>query len=321
MKVGVLTSGGDSPGMNACIRAIVRIGIARGLDIYGIYGGLQGLLDKRFEQMKARSVSNIVHRGGTCLTTGRSEEFREEEGQKKAARILKEEGFTGLFALGGNGTMHGMTKLQRYWDGQIIGLPGTIDNDVYGTDYSIGFDTAVNNAVSAIDKIRDTAQSFDRVFLIEVMGRDSGAIATHVGIACGAEIIIIPETTTDIEEVAAKINAGKRRGKTFAFIVVAEGDEEGDAAEIKRKLSGKIVEDCRISVLGYIQRGGNPSHFDRVLATKLGAHAVDCFFKGESGVMVGEIAGKLSATPLIDTISKKKVVDIYLLGLVDALSI
>ncbi|MDF1541195.1 MAG: 6-phosphofructokinase, partial [Candidatus Thorarchaeota archaeon] len=207
MKVGILTSGGDSPGMNAAIRAVVRVGLSRGHEMVGIMGGLQGLLDRLFVKMEARSVANIIHRGGTLLTTGRSKEFRTEEGQKKAATILEEEEFGALVAIGGNGTMQGMDKLQQFWMGQIIGLPGTIDNDIYGIDYSIGFDTAVNNAIEAVDKIRDTAQAFDRFFLIEVMGRESGAIALDVGISCGAEAILVPETSTDLKAIAANITA------------------------------------------------------------------------------------------------------------------
>ena len=209
MKVGILTSGGDSPGMNAAIRATVRVGITKGYTMIGIMGGLQGLLDKLFVKMQARSVANIIHRGGTLLTTGRSKEFRTTEGQKKAARILEEEGFGALVAIGGNGTMQGMDKLRKCWAGQILGLPGTIDNDVYGTDYSIGFDTAVNNAIDAVDKIRDTAQAFDRFFLIEVMGRHSGAIALNVGISCGAEAILVPETPTDLQAIAKDIIEGR----------------------------------------------------------------------------------------------------------------
>lgn len=320
MKIGILTSGGDSPGMNAAIRALVRVGISKGNEMIGIMGGLQGLLDKLFVRMEARSVANIIHRGGTLLTTGRSKEFRTEEGQKKAARILQEEDFDALVAIGGNGTMQGMDKLQNFWKGQIIGLPGTIDNDVFGTDYSIGFDTAVNNAIEAVDKIRDTAQAFDRFFLIEVMGRHSGAIALHVGISCGAEGILVPETPTDLKALSADIIAGRKRGKNFAFIIVAEGDEEGDAMEISRKMSSMVGEECRVSVLGYIQRGGNPTRQDRILATKLGGYAIDSILKGETGVLVGETRGELSLTPFAET-SKPKGLDDYLLNLVDNLSI
>ncbi len=320
MKIGILTSGGDSPGMNAAIRAITRVGISRGYEMWGIMGGLQGLLDRLFVRMEARSVANIIHRGGTYLTTGRSKEFRTEEGQKKAARILDEEEFGALIAIGGNGTMQGMDKLQKFWSGQIIGLPGTIDNDVYGTDYSIGFDTAVNNAIEAVDKIRDTAQAFDRFFLIEVMGRHSGAIALDVGISCGAEAILVPETKTDLKKIAEDIVAGRKRGKNFAFIIVAEGDEEGDAMEISKKLSKLVGEECRVSVLGYIQRGGNPTRQDRILATKLGGFAIECIAKGETGVLLGVIKEELAMTPFADT-TKTKGLDNSLLELVEELSI
>ncbi|MHA1481156.1 MAG: ATP-dependent 6-phosphofructokinase [Candidatus Thorarchaeota archaeon] len=321
MKIGVLTSGGDSPGMNACIRAIIRIGICNEFEMVGIFGGLQGLLDKCFVKMNARSVANILHRGGTILTTGRSEEFRTKEGQKKAARVLEEEGIGGLIAIGGNGTMQALDKLQKYWSGQILGLPGTIDNDVYGTDYSIGFDTAVNNAIEAVDKIRDTAQAFDRLFLIEVMGRDSGDIALHVGISCGAEAIIIPETPTDIDALANGIIASRRRGKSFVFIIVAEGDEEGNASVISKKIHELIEEKGRISILGYIQRGGNPTRMDRVLATRLGAYSIKCLVNGKTGILVGEVGCQLTETPFKKSFSTKKEIDKELLGLVEHLSI
>ncbi|MHA1909022.1 MAG: ATP-dependent 6-phosphofructokinase [Candidatus Thorarchaeota archaeon] len=320
MKVGILTSGGDSPGMNAAIRAVVRVGITKGYTMVGIMGGLQGLLDKLFVQLEARSVANILHRGGTLLTTGRSKEFRTTKGQKKAAKILEEEGFGALVAIGGNGTMQGMDKLQKFWTGQIVGLPGTIDNDIFGTDFSIGFDTAVNNAIDAVDKIRDTAQAFDRFFLIEVMGRHSGDIALNVGISCGAEAILVPETPTDLNKISNDIIEGRKRGKSFAFVIVAEGDEEGDAMEISRKMSAMVGEDCRVSVLGYIQRGGNPTRQDRILATKLGAYAIDCLTKGETGMLLGEVKGELAMTPFADT-TKPKGLDNYLIGLVDSLSI
>ncbi len=321
MKIGVLTSGGDSPGMNAAVRAIVRVGICKDLKPWGIVGGLQGILDEKFQLMEARSVANVIHRGGTVLTTGRSKEFRTEEGQKKAARILQEHNFHALVAIGGNGTMQALEALSKFWDGLLIGLPGTIDNDVYGTDFTIGFDTAVNNAIDAVDKIRDTAQSFDRIFLIEVMGRHSGDIAIHVGVSCGAEAILVPETETNIESLARSIIENRRRGKNFAFVIVAEGDEAGDAMEISRKMSGLVGENCRVSVLGYIQRGGNPTRQDRILATKLGAYAVECIKAGKSGVMLGEIAGKFVETPFVDTYSKGRDVDTYLLGLIEYLSI
>ncbi|TFG32175.1 ATP-dependent 6-phosphofructokinase, partial [Candidatus Thorarchaeota archaeon] len=202
MKIAILTSGGDAPAMNAAIRAVTRIGIHRNCEIFGVFGGLQGILDEQIHELNSRSVSRILHRGGTFLTTGRSEEFRTEEGQKKAAKILTDRGFDALIAIGGDGTMHALDALSNHWNGMLIGLPGTIDNDLYGTDYTIGFDTAVNNALEALDKIRDTAEAFSRTFLVEVMGRHAGFIAFHVGVATGASAILMPETTTTIDELA-----------------------------------------------------------------------------------------------------------------------
>ncbi|MGQ4911351.1 MAG: ATP-dependent 6-phosphofructokinase [Candidatus Thorarchaeota archaeon] len=320
MKVGVLSSGGDSPGMNACIRAVTRIGLHKKCEVIGIHGGFQGILERRFEKMEFGTVSKILHRGGTCLTTGRSEEFKKIEGTKKAARILAEDGFEGLIAIGGDGTMHGLAALEEYWDGKVIGAPGTIDNDLYGTDYTIGFDTAVNNALEAIDKIRDTAESFSRVFLIEVMGRNSGMIAIHVGIASGASAVLLPETPTDLDAIAKTIQHSRAVGKSTIFVIVAEGDEEGDAATISEKLSSRIGEKCRVSVLGYIQRGGNPTHYDRLLASRLGAFAIDCLLAGTSGVMVGEVNRKLVLTPFEDTWAHKKEIPGWMLDLMHDLS-
>ncbi len=320
MKVGVLTSGGDSPGMNAAIRAIVRIGVAQDFNIFGIRRGYRGILNEDIHELFPRSVAHIIHRGGTCLTTGRSEEFKTEEGLERATEVLEKVGIEGLIAIGGDGTMRGLYHLQEHWKGKAIGLPGTIDNDVYGTDYSIGFDTAVNNALAAIDKIRDTAESYSRVFLVEVMGRHAGEIAIHVGIASGASAILLPETPTDLDEIASKIIEGRKAGKTSSIIIVAEGDEEGDAATIAEKLSGRIGEQCRVSVLGYIQRGGNPTRMDRMLASRLGAQAIECLKMGIDGVMLGEIDGEIVETPFKDTWTKEKRLDKWMLDLIDPLS-
>jgi 6-phosphofructokinase 1 len=306
--------------MNACIRAIVRIGCGRGFGVTGVYGGFEGILNEDFVDLNARSVANIIHRGGTILTTGRSEEFKTEEGLKKAARNLDKAGFDALIAIGGDGTMRGLAALGKFWPHQTLGIPGTIDNDVYGTDFTIGFDTAVNNALEAIDKIRDTADSFSRVFLIEVMGRNSGAIAAHVGIASGATAIALPETKTDLNAVAKKLIEARVRGKSSSIIVVSEGDDEGPAAAMGEKLSKLINERCRVSVLGYIQRGGNPTRQDRILATRLGAFAIECLLKGIKGVMLGEVGGKLTTTAFEQTWSKKKLLDQYLLDRIDDLA-
>ena len=320
MKVAVLTSGGDSPAMNAAIRAITRVGIHRNCQVFGVYGGLQGILDQNMHVLNSRSVSRILHRGGTILTTGRSEEFRTAEGQKKAAKILTDRGFDALIAIGGDGTMRALDALSKHWKGWLIGLPGTIDNDLYGTDYTIGFDTAVNNALEALDKIRDTAQSFQRIFLVEVMGRHAGFIAFHVGFATGASAILMPETETTIEELAEKVIIAKDKAKSSVLVVVAEGDELGNADRIGRELSERIGEKCRVSVLGYIQRGGNPTHFDRILATRLGAFAIECLLSGKHGGLVGEVNGELIITPFEETWKNKKPIDQWMLGLLDELS-
>lgn len=320
MKIAILTSGGDAPAMNAAIRAVTRIGIHRNCEIFGVFGGLQGILDEQIHELNSRSVSRILHRGGTFLTTGRSEEFRTEEGQKKAAKILTDRGFDALIAIGGDGTMHALDALSNHWKGYLIGLPGTIDNDMYGTDYTIGFDTAVNNALSALDKIRDTAEAFQRIFLVEVMGRHAGFIAFHVGFATGASAILMPETDTTIEELADKVVKAREKAKSSVLVVVAEGDELGNAETIGKKLNERIGEKCRVSVLGYIQRGGNPTHFDRMLATRLGAYAIECLLSGEAGGLVGEVGGKLVMTPFEETWTKKKSIDEWMLGLLDELS-
>ncbi|MFX1482500.1 MAG: ATP-dependent 6-phosphofructokinase [Promethearchaeota archaeon] len=320
MKIAVLTSGGDSPAMNAALRAITRVGIYRNCEIFGVFGGLQGILDENMHELNSRSVSRILHRGGTILTTGRSAEFRTEEGQKKAAKILTKRGFDALIAIGGDGTMRALAALSKHWDGWLIGLPGTIDNDLSGTDYTIGFDTAVNNALEALDKIRDTAEAFQRVFLVEVMGREAGHIAFHVGFSTGASAILMPETTTTIEELAQTVINAKERHKTSVLVVVAEGDELGNATKIGQMLSERINDECRVSVLGYIQRGGNPTHSDRILATRLGAYAIECLLSGKHGGMVGEVAGKLIMTPFEETWTVKKPIDQWMLGLLHELS-
>ncbi|MFW9788021.1 MAG: ATP-dependent 6-phosphofructokinase [Candidatus Thorarchaeota archaeon] len=320
MKIAVLTSGGDSPAMNAALRAITRVGINRDCEIFGVFGGLQGILDEHIHELNSRSVSRILHRGGTILTTGRSEEFRTEAGQKQAAKILTDRGFDALIAIGGDGTMHALSALSNHWKGCLIGLPGTIDNDLYGTDYTIGFDTAVNNALEALDKIRDTAQSFQRIFLVEVMGRHAGFIAFHVGFATGASAILMPETQTSFEELADIVRKAREKAKSSVLVIVAEGDELGNAEYIGKELSERIGEKCRVSVLGYIQRGGNPTHFDRILATRLGAYAIECLLNGKHGGMVGEVDGNLVMTPFEETWMNKKPIDQWMLGLLEELS-
>lgn len=319
--IAVLTSGGDAPGMNACIRAVVRTGIYNQLNIFGVYRGYAGLLKNEFSPMGLRSVSNIIQRGGTILKTSRCPEFLTEEGRKAAAKVLDENHIDGLIAIGGDGTFRGAVELGKVWGGKIVGVPGTIDNDVYGTDYTIGFDTAVNTALDAIDKIRDTAEAFERVFLVEVMGRATGFISLAVGIGGGSEDIFVPGVNENIEKLSHRLVEERNKGKTSWIIVVAEGDEAGGAFKIASQIKKLNNLDCRVCVLGHTQRGGSPTAKDRLLASKLGAFAVESLLKGENGKMVGEAGQQLVLVPLIETWQKKKPLDNYLLGLSKILSI
>jgi 6-phosphofructokinase 1 len=298
-KIGVLTSGGDSPGMNAAIRAVVRTGLYYGLEVYGIMRGYQGLIEDDLYQMESRSVANIIQRGGTILKTARCKEFYEYEGRKKAYQTLKKRGINGLVIIGGDGSFRGAGKLSKEFDIPCIGLAGTIDKDIAGTDFTIGFDTAVNTAVQAIDKIRDTADAHDRLFIIEVMGRDAGYIALHSGIATGAEHILIPERKTDIDHVVRSLQEKERRKKLVNMIVVAEGDEFGGAEEVARHVKEKSPNvETRVAILGHIQRGGSPSCLDRLIASRMGYHAVECLLEGRHNVFVGILNNKMHYIPL-----------------------
>lgn len=319
-KIGVLTSGGDAPGMNACIRAIVRYGVSRGLEVVGIRRGYRGILEADFVKLGSRSVSNIIHRGGTFLETARCEEMKTKEGIKKAVEVLQREGIEGLITIGGDGTFRGAAALAEAGNVKVIGIPATIDNDVYGTDYAIGFDTAINTALDAIDKIRDTASSLPRPFFIEVMGRNRGFIALEVGIAGGAEDILIPEVETNIEQLCLDIRRSFKKGKKSSIVIVAEGDEAGGALSIAQQVWDRLKLEYRICVLGHIQRGGSPTARDRVLASKLGAAAVDALVKGMSGYMAGELKGEIAFTPLRETWEKRKELDSNLLQLVKTLA-
>jgi len=307
--IGVFTSGGDAPGMNACLRAVVRTGLAKGVRVVGIHRGYAGMLRGEFEEMTHASVSNIIQFGGTILKTARSEAFFESAQRAQAAQLLRESGIEGLIAIGGDGTFRGAHAL---WDEHripIMGAPGTIDNDIYGTDETIGYDTAVNTALDAIDRIRDTATSHERLFFVEVMGRQAGFIALDVGAAGGAEMILVPERDTGVREICETIAAGIEQGKTSSIIVVAEGDEEGGALEIARKVRELGGVECRATILGHTQRGGNPTARDRILASELGAAAVEALLSGESDKMVGRIDGKIALTPLTETWEQKKPLD------------
>jgi len=319
-KIGVLTSGGDAPGMNACLRAIVRCGVNCKLEIVGIRRGYCGILDEDFVKLGNRSVSNIIQRGGTILETARCEEMKTREGIRKASEVLKRQGIEGLVTIGGDGTFRGATALSKTGKVKVIGIPGTIDNDVYGTDYTIGFDTAVNTALDAIDKIRDTAGSLQRPFFVEVMGKSRGSIALEVGIAGGAENILIPEVETKIEQLSLDIERSFKRGKKSSIVIVAEGDDAGGAFSIAQQVWERLRLEYRVCVLGHVQRGGSPTARDRVLASKLGAAAVDALARGMSGYMVGESDGQITLTPLRETWKKRKELDSNLLRLVKVLA-
>ncbi len=306
-RIGVFTSGGDSPGMNAAIRAVVRTGISEGYDVFGIYRGYEGLIDGQIEQLQSTSVSNIIQRGGTILKTARSDRFLTKEGRIQAYENLKKFKIDALIAIGGNGTFSGADEFDKEFDYPILGLPGTIDNDLYGTDYTIGFDTAINTVVEAADKIRDTATSHNRLFFIEVMGRDAGFIALRSGVAVGAEFILVPEAKTYIDNLARLLRHDWRQSKTSGLVIVSEGDDEGGAFEIARKLKEKVPEiSARITVLGHIQRGGAPSAHDRVLASILGYAAVKSLKEGHRGEMVGLVENKIAFTSFEKAVKSKK---------------
>ncbi|MBX3144173.1 MAG: 6-phosphofructokinase [Trueperaceae bacterium] len=320
-RIGVLTSGGDAPGMNAAIRAVVRTAIYDGLEVYGIYRGYQGLLDNDIEPMGPRSVANIIQRGGTILRTARCEEFYHPEGRAKAAENLQARGIEGLVVIGGDGSFRGALKLNREQGTAVIGVPGTIDNDIYGTDVSIGYSTALNVGLEAVDRLRDTAASHDRLFLVEVMGRRSGHIALHVGVAGGAEAILIPEEPIAIDEVAAMIRAAEARGKSSSIIVVAEGAFEGGALALQREVEARTGFEIRTVILGHTQRGGAPSTRDRVLASRLGYHAVKALIGGMSSCMVGTDRRTTVFVPLEELEVNKKDIDRELLDLAHVLAI
>ncbi len=306
-KIGVLTSGGDSPGMNAAVRAVVRTGIYHGMEVYGIMRGYSGMIEDDIFKMDSRSVANIIQRGGTILKTARSKEFFEKEGRQKAYENLKKRGINGLVIIGGDGSFRGAQKFSNEFDIPCIGLPGTIDKDIAGSDFTIGFDTAVNTAVEAIDKIRDTADAHDRLFIVEVMGRDAGYIALHSGIATGAENILIPETKTDINELIASLSEKEKRKKLVNLIVVAEGDDFGGGNEVAAVIKERLPNaDTRVCILGHIQRGGSPTCLDRLIASRMGYHAVESLMLGRYNVMVGILNNKMNYIPLDNAIKAKQ---------------
>ncbi|MGL1886551.1 MAG: 6-phosphofructokinase [Reichenbachiella sp.] len=321
-KIAVFTSGGDSPGMNACIRSVVRSAIYMDLQVFGIKYGYDGMIANEIEELTSQSVSNIVQKGGTFLKSARSDEFRTKEGRQKAYENLKDHGIEGIVAIGGDGTFTGANLFYEEFGIPVVGAPGTIDNDLYGSDFTIGFDTAVNTAIEAIDKIRDTAASHDRVFFIEVMGRHSGYIAIQSGIGGGAEMVMVPETSTTIEDVIKKLKSGRDdQKKGSSIVVVAEGDAQGNAHEIAEKVKVHTPKmDIKVTNLGHIQRGGGPSAFDRILASRLGLAAVEGLMNGEKNVMAGVIDNKITYTNLKIAISKSKPLNQELIRLVGILS-
>jgi 6-phosphofructokinase 1 len=321
-KIAVFTSGGDAPGMNACIRAVVRGCIYHGIEVFGIKYGYNGMIDGDIYNMKSYSVSNIVQRGGTILKSARSKAFMTKEGRQKAYEQLKQRSIEGMIAIGGDGTFTGAQVFHAEYGMPVVGAPGTIDNDLYGTDYTIGFDTAVNTALDAIDKIRDTANSHDRVFFIEVMGRDSGYIAIQSGIGGGAELVMVPETLTSIDDVITTLTQGWNRSKTSSIVVVAEGDDEGNAMEISAKVKAKLPDkDIRVTTLGHIQRGGSPSAQDRILGSRLGLGALEGLLSGKTNVMAGIVNDELVYTDFKDAINKSKPLSPDLIRMVKILSI
>ncbi|MEW6243303.1 MAG: 6-phosphofructokinase [Bacillota bacterium] len=315
--IAVLTSGGDAPGMNACIRAVVRKGIYEGASVYGIRRGYQGLLAGEFVEMNVASVADIIHRGGTILHTARSEEFRTPEGVKRGARTLRELGVDCLIVIGGDGSLKGAAALEE--EGiRTVGIPGTIDNDIPGTDYSVGFDTAVNTALEAVNRVRDTATSHERTFIIEVMGRHSGYIALYSGLAGGAESILLPESGVNMEDVCGRLMRGYRRGKRHSIIIVAEG--AGSAYSVAEEIRVRTGLETRVIVLGHVQRGGTPTGFDRILASRLGGRAVDLALAGRRGVMVGFAGGRVVDVPYNEVLSARKQIDRELYDLAGVLA-
>ena len=321
-KIGVLTSGGDSPGMNAAIRSVVRTCAYHHIDCVGIYRGYQGMIEGDFKDMGARSVNNIVNKGGTILKSARSKDFMTAEGRKKAFDNLTKAGIDALVIIGGDGSFTGAEIFNNEFNFPVMGIPGTIDNDIFGTSHTLGYDTALNTVVEVIDKIRDTASSHNRLFLVEVMGRDAGHIALNAGIGAGAEEILIPEEDLGLDRLLESLQKSKASGKSSSIVVIAEGDKIGkNVFELKDYIEENLPEyDVRVSVLGHMQRGGAPSCYDRVLASRLGVKAVESLLEGKSNFMVGILSDKVALTPLELAIKGKSEIDRELLRVSDIMS-
>ena len=318
--IGVLTSGGDAPGMNAAIRAVTRAAIFQGWKVYGIYRGYEGLINGYIKELSTESVSNTIQRGGTILKTTRSDECRTDEGMNKAYENMKKFGIDALIVIGGNGSLSGAQRLAREHDVTVIGLPGTIDNDLYGTDSTIGYDTALNTIVDCVDKIRDTATSHDRIFFVEVMGRDAGFLAQNSAIAAGAEAAIIPEDKTDVDQLAHYIERGIRKSKNSSIVIVSEKD--GGAMHYAERVRKEYPQfDVRVSILGHLQRGGRPSAFDRILASRLGVAAIEALNEGQRNVMIGVKNDEIVYVPITKAVKIDKPISQELLDVLDTLSI
>ncbi len=319
--IGIFTSGGDAPGMNACIRAVVRSALNADLMISGIGSGYQGMLEGDFVSLGTSDVSNIIQRGGTILKASRCEEFKTSAGMQKAYDNLRQKGIDALIAIGGDGTFRGANEFISKFNFPVIGIPGTIDNDMYGTDFTIGYDTAINTVVEAVDKIRDTAEAHNRLFIIEVMGKDAGFIALRSGIAVGAEAVLIPETKTHVDELIAYLQRRGENKNSSSIIIVAEGDDAGGALEIAAKVKEHYVDyDTRVSILGHMQRGGAPTCMDRVLASRLGVGAVTALLEGKTNEMIGIIHRDISFTPFEKACKHHKNINKHLLNIVETLS-
>jgi 6-phosphofructokinase 1 len=321
-KIAVFTSGGDAPGMNANIRAVVRTALYYGMSVVGVHNGYEGLIDGDMYEMSSKDVSNILQLGGTMLGTARSERFMTVEGRNQAYANLQKFGIEGIVACGGNGTYTGaMVFMSEHPDIHIVGTPGTIDNDLWGTDNTIGYDTAVNTAMNAIDNIKDTANSHGRVFFVEVMGRDAGFIALRAAIATGAEAVLVPEKFSDLNALVHTLNSNYENKKRASIVIVAEGDDAGDAFEVVKQIKDKLLsKDIRITVLGHIQRGGRPTVADRVLASRLGLEAVRALRDGKVGVAIGQISGDISYTPFEVAVKHHQTIKESLLEIVEILS-
>jgi 6-phosphofructokinase 1 len=322
-KIGVLTSGGDSPGMNAAIRAVVRTCAYHNIECTGIYRGYQGMIEGDFKEMGPRSVNNIINKGGTILKSARSKEFMTPEGRKKAYDNLVKQGIDAFVVIGGNGSFTGGLIFNAEYDFPVIGIPGTIDNDIYGTSFTLGYDTALNTVIEVIDKIRDTASSHNRLFFVEVMGRDAGHIALNAGIGAGAEEILIPEEDMGLDRLVESLKRSKASGKSSSIVVIAEGEKTGTSAfELKEYFDKNMPEyDVRVSILGHMQRGGSPSCFDRVLASRLGVKAVEVLLEGKSNYMVGVLKDEITLTPLELAVKGKSQINQELIKVSDIVSI